>query len=68
MESLESIEKLNNEFLKLNSNNYECVVEVSKLIYDLNPSSNQKKATELLTDLSGNKYSFSLKVNRWLNK
>lgn len=52
--STESVDELNESFLKENASNYLCALESAKLIYDLN-ASNQKRALELVTDLS--KYS-----------
>jgi hypothetical protein len=46
--SAQTVEQLNESFLKENSNSYECLIEVAKVVYDLNPSTNQKKALDLI--------------------
>ena len=51
----DSVEQINENFLKENITNYVSAVESAKLIFDLNPASNQKRALDLITDLS--KYS-----------
>lgn len=48
----QTVEQLNDSFLKENSETYESVIEVAKLTYDLNPETNQKKSLELLTNIS----------------
>lgn len=63
--STESVEQLNENFLKENANNYFCVIEAAKLIYNLNPDTNQKRALDLVTDLTNKNYSketFNLKT------
>ena len=50
--NLESVDKLNETFLTLNSSNYESVVEAAKVVYLLNPAQNQRKALDLLTNVN----------------
>jgi predicted P-loop ATPase/GTPase len=60
---IDSIESYNENFLKANSKQYERVIEVAKLTYDLNPAQNQKKALDLLTNIKDKNYSINLEVN-----
>jgi hypothetical protein len=62
--SKSSVEELNETFLKQNIQNYECSIEAAKLIYDLNPSANQKRALDLLNDTNNKLNSTNLKVKR----
>lgn len=48
----ESVEKLNDKFLKANHNDFESLIEGSKILYDLNPKDNRKKALEILKNIS----------------
>ena len=59
----ESVESMNESFLKAQPNNYERVIEACKIIYDLDPEKNAKKALDLLTNIKNIGYSISLKVN-----
>jgi hypothetical protein len=45
----DSVEVINDKYLKLNANNYLSVVEGAKLLFDLNPSENKLKSIELIT-------------------
>ena len=66
-----SVEQANESFLKANVRDYKCAVEAAKLIYELNPSQNKKRALELITDISAEKYSkesLDLKVMIFDNK
>jgi hypothetical protein len=60
---IDSIESYNENFLKAHSKQYERVIEVAKLTYDLNPAQNQKKALDLLTNIKDKNYSINLEVN-----
>jgi hypothetical protein len=60
VDTTKTVEQLNESFLKENSKSYESVIEAAKLIYTLNPESNQKKALELLNNISN--YSLTLNV------
>ena len=62
---LESVERFNESFLKAQPNNYERVIEACKIIYDLDPEKNAKKALDLLTNIKNKAYSISLKVNNY---
>ena len=65
-DAIKSVEELNKKFFTEHSSNYLCVIEAAKLIYDLNPSSNQKQALELITNLDTTKYEgLNLKVLIW---
>ncbi len=57
-----NVEEINEKFLKANATNYECCIEVAKLVYDLNPVANQKRALDLLMDLSNKQSPISIKV------
>ena len=57
-----NVEAINESFLKANEANYECCIEVAKLIYDLNPTVNQKRALDLLMDLNNKQGSITIKV------
>jgi tetratricopeptide (TPR) repeat protein len=52
----DSVESLNEKFLTLNSSNYLCVIEAAKVMYLLNPATNQMKALDMITDLDFKKY------------
>ncbi len=58
-----NVEEINEAFLNENKLSYECCVEAAKLIYDLNPTVNQKRALDLLTDLSNKQDSITIKVS-----
>lgn len=58
----QSVEEYNNQFLKANSNSYDCVIEAAKLMYQLNPETNQSKALTLLTDIANKSFKVTLKV------
>jgi hypothetical protein len=60
VDTTKTVEQLNESFLKENSKSYESVIEAAKLIYTLNPELNQKKALELLNNISN--YSLTLNV------
>lgn len=58
-----NVATFNDTFLKTNANNYECVVEATKIAYDLDPTeSGANKALGLLTDFKNKTSSISLKV------
>ena len=57
-----NVEEINETFLKANATNYECCIEAAKLVYDLNPVANQKRALDLLMDLSNKQSPISIKV------
>lgn len=59
---VESVQAINEKFLKSNSSNYLCIIEAAKVIYELNPSVNQKKALEMVTSLDDKKYGDSLSL------
>ena len=61
-QSATNVEDINETFLKEHTSSYECCVEAAKLIYDLNPTANQKRALDLLTDLSNKQNSINIKV------
>ena len=52
--------------MKQNSQSYECSIEAAKLIYDMNPSANQKRALELLNDTNNKLNSSNLKVKMFV--
>lgn len=54
---VETVEVLNERFLKDNSTNYSCMVEAAKVVYDLNPTGNQQKALDMITNIDLKKYS-----------
>ena len=56
------IEVLNEEFLKENSTQLESLIECAKVMYLLDPISNQNRAINLVTSLSENLSGRSLKV------
>jgi peptide alpha-N-acetyltransferase len=58
----ENVAEINESFLKQNSTSYECCVEVAKVIYDLNPTVNQKRALDLVTDIDSKQSSIPLKI------
>lgn len=60
--NIDSVEHLNENFLKTNSNSYECVIEACKLIYDLDSAQNPNKALDLLMNLKSKGYSIKLDV------
>lgn len=41
--NIDQVKELNDKFLSENQNSFECVFEASKLVFDLNPSENQKE-------------------------
>ena len=57
-----NVAEINESFLRANMSNYECCIEAAKLIYDLDPTANQKKALDLLMDLGKKQNSITLKV------
>ena len=61
------VSALNEDFLKKNGSNYECVMEAAKIIYDLKPGdeSARKQSIDLLTNLNSNlnKETINLKVS-----
>lgn len=61
------VSALNEDFLKKNGSNYECVIEAAKIIYDLKPGdeSARKQSIDLLTNLNSNlnKETINLKVS-----
>lgn len=62
---VQTVEAMNEAFLKANSANYSCMIEAAKVVYDLNPSANQKKALDIITNIDLKEYtpeSVSLKV------
>lgn len=58
----DSVESLNDKFLAVNSSNYLCVIESAKVMYLLNPATNQKKALDMITDLDPKKYTHTLRL------
>lgn len=57
-----SVERLNEEFLKTNQSNFECLLEASKILYDLNPANNQNKALSILKNISKEKVTVNFKT------
>ncbi|CAF0928928.1 unnamed protein product [Brachionus calyciflorus] len=58
--SSESVEKMNEKFFKENSNTYESLIEYAKVLYDSNPSQNQAKALDLLTNVDAKNEKLSI--------
>jgi hypothetical protein len=58
-----SVEKLNEEFLKTNANNFEYVIEGAKVLYTLNSNANQSKSLSLVTNFDSFTKEFTLNVN-----
>ncbi|RNA23874.1 N-alpha-acetyltransferase auxiliary subunit [Brachionus plicatilis] len=56
----QSVEKLNENFLSVNQNNFESLIVGSKILYDLNPNENQQKALDLFKNISKENLSINL--------
>lgn len=62
---VEAVEALNEKFLKSNAANFSCLVEAAKVVYELNPSTNQKKALDMFTNVDPKSFkegSFNIQV------
>lgn len=57
-----SVEKLNEKFLNANQANFECLLEGSKILYDLNPENNQNKALAILKNITKEKVLVNFKT------
>lgn len=56
----QSVEKLNENFLSVNQDNFESLIVGSKILYDLNPNENQQKALDLFKNISKENVSVNL--------
>jgi hypothetical protein len=60
---LDSVEKMNQFFLNNNSVNYDCILEASKIFYEIDTVKNREDALNMIFDFEKLKITFSVNIN-----